>query len=171
MASIARTVPRTPTTFGELLKCLPGLEGVRFTGDRQAALELDELAGVRRRVWARKTWEALQALSGYARAKADGRPVGSFLTYCRDGSAGPVISAQRLVPGESRQVQIYGKWVEQRMFPVPASVHPQGAMLMLAHVRIDSRGAAPRLYYLDLTGHGQGVLVGRIGRHLTNTIT
>lgn len=157
-----------PHAFKELLALLPRLRGVRFTGHTRPTLDLDELAGPKRRRWARKTWQALQELSAYAQAKEAGAR-GSLSEHLRDRAT--LLPLSRLAPHESRTVRQKSTWAPQRLFPVPLDVNPEGRVLMLSHICIDSRGVAPRLYYLDRTGHGQGVLVGRIGRHLTNTMS
>ena len=158
---------RPPTTFADILHRLPDLPGVRFTGRHKPTLELDWRSGGKRGLWARKAWTALNALSTYAQAKEQGF-AGSFFHYCQQGRAG-ALSVHQVSLQESNTALT--QWAQERIFPVPSEVDPRGRVLMTAHIRLGTRGVAPRLYFLDRTGSGQGVIVGWLGRHLTNTMT
>ncbi|MET9712569.1 hypothetical protein [Nocardiopsis alba] len=156
-----------PASYADLLTHLPRLEQVTFTGDPDQALGLDRRCCGRKKTWARKTWASLIALEGYAQARARGESTSGFWHYCRSGIA--PISHHQVSLQESTQVR--QMWAEERLFPVPASVHPKGRVRMFAHIRIDNRPPAPRVYYLDRTAQGEGILVGYIGAHLTTTRT
>lgn len=156
-----------PISYAELLTHLHRLEQVTFTGDPGQALGLDRRCCGRRKNWARKTWRALSALEAYAQARARGESTSGFWHYCRSGVA-PISHHQVSLQESDNALR---NWAEERMFPVPVSVHPRGRAQMVAHIRIDSRPPAPRVYYLDRTAQGEGVLVGYIGAHLTTTRT
>lgn len=157
----------SPGSFADLADLLPHLSRVTFTGDLGQMLSLDRRCNGRRKIWARKTWRSLMALESYAQARERGESTSGFWHYCQSGLA--PISHHQVSVHESDQVQ--QMWADQRTFAVPASVHPWGRVKMFAHIRIDNRPPAPRMYYLDRTAHGQGVLVGYIGAHLTTTRT
>lgn len=156
-----------PISYADLLTHLPRLEQVTFTGDPGQTLELDRRCCGRRKRWARKTWSALSALESYAQARTRGEATSGFWHYCRSGAA--PISHHQVSLQESDKVR--QMWADERTFPVPTSVHPSGLVMMFAHIRIDNRPPAPRMYYLDRTAQGEGVLVGYIGAHLTTTRT
>ncbi len=159
-----------PDSFEELLDNLPRLPHILYTGDKPLTLELDEVAGSKRAVWARKAWEALRSLDSYARAKKNGFS-GAFYEFCQNPPPGGRNYAHKQVAmSESRSTLT--QWGDERVFPVPLEVHPDGEALMEAHIKLDSRGSiSPRLHFLDCTAdHGQ-VVVGFIGRHLRNTRT
>lgn len=158
------TTTRTPGSFAELLDRIDSLEHVRFTGDPRPALRLDRDSGRRRRVWARRTWESLTALDTYATDKRNGVP-GNFWTHCCSGRTG--LPVHQYSPRESAPTM--EKWGAERSFPVPTEVDPRGHSVMVAHIRIGPHPPAPRVYFLDRVDHGDGVLVGWIGPHLTNT--
>lgn len=157
---------RPPATFSGLLDQINLLENVRFTGDRKPVLRLDRLSGRRQRAWAQRTWEALTALDTYAHEKRDGA-TGNFWTHCCAGRTG--MSQHQYSRQESPTTM--NRWGSERRFPVPASVDPTGEAVMEAHIRIGRQPPAPRVYFLDRVDHGDGVLVGWIGPHLTNTRT
>ncbi|WP_431869968.1 hypothetical protein [Nocardiopsis eucommiae] len=164
-------VTRYPSTFEELLEMLPHVDGVLFTGDRQVCLELDGVAGAKRAVWARKTWEALRSLDSYAQVKKACGFAGSFYDFCQwppEGGRPWPVKAVAMVESD----QVRARWAHERTFPVPLEVDPSGRSLMEAHLKIDSRGSvSPRVHFQDATEVVGQVLVGFIGRHLTNTRT
>lgn len=156
-----------PASYADLLTHLPRLEQVSFTGNPDQTLDLDRRCCGRRKSWARKTWRALSALESYAQARARGESTSGFWHYCRSGAA-PISHHQVSLQESECSVQ---QWPDERVFPVPVSVHPSGRVRMIAHICIDNRPPAPRVYYLDRTAQGDGVLVGYIGAHLTTPRT
>ncbi|WP_214108291.1 hypothetical protein [Acrocarpospora catenulata] len=96
---------------------------------------------------------------------------GGFLDFCRQPPAGGDPYPIKQVPAESETVS--NQWANERYFPVPISVDPSGSMYMDAHIRLDSKGSiSPRIYFHDDTaGSTKAILIGMIGRHLTNTKT
>lgn len=156
-----------PDSFADLLTHMPRLFGVAYTGNPELTLDLDRRCCGRRTSWARKTWRALSALEAYVQARARGEINTGFWHYCRSGAA-PISHHQ---VGQHESTSSMQRWPQERFFPVPTGVDPRGRAQMVAHIRIDSRPPAPRVYYLDRTGHGEGVLVGYIGAHLTTDRT
>lgn len=165
-AADAARSPNPPESFEELLERLPELPSLLFTGDRRSALDLD--ATGRAPIWAAKAWDALQALDSYARCSFSG----DFSQYCRNTPPGEHgFSPGQVVMVESESV--HNQWADERMFPVPETVDPSGIHMMEAHIKLEARGGiAPRIHFLDKTSSPlQKVIVGMIGRHLTNTRT
>ena len=61
---------------------------------------------------------------------------------------------------------------DERVFPVPTTVSPDGLAVMAAHFKLGRLGRIdPRLHYLDDSAGTGKVYVGYIGEHLTNTHT
>lgn len=161
------TISAPPTSYADLLIQLPRLEQVTFSGDPEQTLGLGRRCCGRKKTWAGKTWRALTALESYAHARERGEATSGFWHYCKSGST--LIPHHQVSSNESSEAM--NRWGRERVFPVPASVHPSGQVRMVAHIRIDNRPPAPRVYYLDRTAHGGGVLVGYIGAHLTTART
>lgn len=164
-----------PTTFTEIMERIgdldhPGeLAGVRFSGDRDVARELDEHAVGDRAVL--KTWETLVTFDAYSRMRDRGEYDRSLSEYARDGRHGGLLRLPRVVWSEGQVVRT-GKMSDQRRFPVDRRVDPSGWVTMVAHVRIgQANGIAPRLYFLDTYQDVGYVTVGYIGRHLDNLRT
>lgn len=159
-----------PENYDELLRAISEkLSRVVFTGDAAKCQELqqhDPLAS-----WAAKAWSALLALDGYARAKAEQGFTGSFHTYLDSDSVdGRKISQKSYKASESETVA--NQWRNERVLPVPRTIHPKGEVYMEAHIALGTkRSISPRLYFYDATGRDGKVYVGYIGRHLTNTKT
>lgn len=155
-----------PTSFDDLLDRFTKLTFVMFTGDRDAALDLDEHEPLGN--WARKAWEALLALEDYATASADGRcvtGVDGYLQNLPDGCSG--FSGNRHARDESDAVKNNPTFAKRRMLPVPRDVSEDCAVFMGSHFKIAQAGmTSPRLHYYDDTAHSGKVYVGYIGRHL-----
>ncbi|MBE2997700.1 hypothetical protein IDM40_03110 [Nocardiopsis sp. HNM0947] len=166
----ATEVQEAPTSFDELLGACAGRPRVCFTGDESQALELDETGGSKAAVWAGKAWRALVSLDGYAAAKSEDF-AGAFHEYCSNPPGdGEAVALKQLAMSES-QVTL-DKYGHERIFPVPEDIAPEGEVLMEAHIKLDSRGSiSPRVYFMDCTAEHGIVVVGYIGRHLTNTRT
>ncbi|MBW8484160.1 hypothetical protein [Actinomadura parmotrematis] len=162
-----------PDGFEDLLDRLDELPHLLFSGDRRATLELDDTDANRAPTWARKAWNALQALDSYADLSTrDGGFPGDFRAFCRDTPAdGHPVSANQVVMGESKTV--HNQWADERMLPVPPEIDPSKRILMTAHIRLASKGSiSPRIYFHDDTAGLTGkIVVGFIGRHMTNTRT
>jgi hypothetical protein len=158
-----------PADFAELLQWLPQrLDRVRFTGDADHALALDERDPVG--TFAGKAWDALLALQDYAAAKTDGRwdrDVTGYLQNTPDGCH--TWSANKHAFEESSEVRNNAVWARARMLPVPTSVDPSGVAWHGAHFKLAKSGMiSPRLHYVDDTANSGFVYVGYIGRHLPN---
>ncbi|MDP9434770.1 MAG: hypothetical protein M3P93_06060 [Actinomycetota bacterium] len=160
-----------PESVSELLERLGELRHVVFTGDEQAALDLDVTDTLGRS--ARKAWQALLALDDFARLKSDAAFTGTAHDYCRETPGGyHGWSAERHACDESEQVKANGRFANARLLPVPESVDPSGYVYMWAHFKLAAhRTVSPRMHYYDDTGSSGKVYVGYLGRHLPNTQT
>lgn len=160
-----------PDSFSTLLRRLPELTCIRFTGDPDAArdLEAHDPLGT----WAAKAWTALRAANGYAEAKASGEFVGSLDGYLQDTPAGrPGFSRQRHARDESEAVKANERFRSARVFPVPPEVDPSGLVFMGAHFKIAQFGMiSPRMHYHDATSSVGCIYVGYIGAHLPTKST
>ncbi|EHR63258.1 hypothetical protein SaccyDRAFT_4448 [Saccharomonospora cyanea NA-134] len=168
---VAYSLPDTPVehppeSFEDLFERMSELRYVRFTGDKQQALDLDPLDEFGN--WPRKAWSALLALEDYAAAKSAGRcntGVFGYLTNLPDGCRG--FSVNRFAPDESTDVQTNRRFRQARTFPVPPEVDSQGRIFMGAHFKLAQFGIiSPRLHYHDNTARDGLVYVGYLGRHL-----
>ncbi|MCX4388822.1 hypothetical protein OG777_18040 [Micromonospora peucetia] len=155
-----------PDSFGELLRWLPKLKQVAFTGDPDHAEDLDSRDTLG--AWASKTWDALLVLHDYATAKADGRwdrDVHGFLENTPDGCH--EWPTRRHARDESEEVRTNPAFRRRRVLPVPASVVQAGRTFMGAHFKIAQFAMiSPRMHYYDDTAHSGHIYVGYIGRHL-----
>ncbi|WP_273168586.1 hypothetical protein [Actinomyces israelii] len=158
---------------GELARALPWVE---LTCDWDRALDLDDQNNLS---WIAKTWDILRTLNDYGRARADGsatvRNLHEYLDSPPDGFR--TVSRGRYRPTESKTVANRPRYRKERMFPAPEQVPGRdgdGRVYMDKHFVIASAGmVSPRLYLYDATdtpGYGK-VVVGYIGRHLTNNQT
>ncbi|WP_283137438.1 hypothetical protein [Rhizohabitans arisaemae] len=141
--------------------------------DNEAA-KLDITHPGRCRLWAGKTWDALQALDAYATARTSGRFHGGFYDWCVQPPPGlPSITLTMLSMRESEAVSGRPKFRDARTFRVPAEVDPSGGVFMQAHVRLQRVGyPAPRMYFHDDAGGPTGkIWIGYLGEHLPNTRT
>ncbi|HEY9474152.1 MAG TPA: hypothetical protein VIS06_09915, partial [Mycobacteriales bacterium] len=164
-------ITQYPTDHSELMDRLPELErlGIVFTGDRKECLRLDEVDPLGRT--ARVAWEALLVLADYLRARHGGEWDGGVNEYLEQTPAGyRKMSAKKHAPTETGITM--RRFGDERVFPVPTTVSPDGLAVMAAHFKLGRLGRNdPRLHYLDdSTGTGK-VYVGYIGAHLTNTHT
>lgn len=123
--------------------------------------------------WLRETCDILAMLDEYAafRASDEGRGFrGGLHQYLRGGAP----AGARLIPAvrlrDSESETSVNMWGDERRFKVPESVDPSGFRTMLAHIEIQHfKSVSPRLYFEDRTGDLGKVVIGYIGRHLTNT--
>ncbi|MBF6521223.1 hypothetical protein [Nocardia farcinica] len=163
--------------LGLITRISPGLdthqafERVEFTGDEDAALEVDLHEKTPR--YAHAFWDYVHVLYDYATGKAAGRFSCGVHTYLKsDGIGGHKCSPDRHAATESESVLNRRAWREERVFSVPRSVEPSGKVLMAAHFKPTWRDTfAPRMHYFDDTDRSGKIYIGYIGRHLTNTKT
>ncbi|MCR1983274.1 hypothetical protein NSA53_13630 [Cellulosimicrobium cellulans] len=165
-----------PGSWQEFIDSLPSWEllGVVVTADHDKIGVLDRLDTEGRAL--ANAWSGLRALAGYRRAKKDGLMDGNlerYLSSTPDGYAG--FHPKWFVPNEtSFTMAAYG---DERVFPCPASVHPDERVTMSAHMRLARiPNKDPRMHLIDATGSPQDgdlgpVVVGYIGVHLTNRRT
>jgi len=160
-----------PGTFAELLDRVTELPGVRFTGDIEDALELDEHTALGT-ACVMKTWDALLTFDTYARARHEGgfdQSLSHFITYPDHGYR---VQIGKIAWSEGETVRSNDKLRAQRMLPVDAAVDPAGRTLMVAHLKLSNlTGVAPRLYFKDTFAHVGYVTVGYLGSHMDNTMT
>jgi hypothetical protein len=120
-------------------------------------------------LWARKVWDAFQALQAYASTKADTGFQGNFLSYCQASSPpGRRIPADWVALGESESVDNNATFRSARVFAVPREVDPSGSVYMDQHIRLEKGSdPAPRIHFYDDTAGATGkIYVGYLGRHL-----
>ena len=128
-----------------------------------------------RRDWLSSSWNALCALSDYARARAAAHPgmrsggVRHFRAYLDSADVeGRRISGTQLIPSESKRVLEDPRLRRHRERPGPDAVG--GTLLYTSHIRIGQTAPAPRLYFHEPLADGP-VCIGYLGRHLPNTLT
>lgn len=164
-------VAALPDSFSTLLRRLPELSCLRFTGDGDQARELEAHDGLG--TWAAKAWQALVAANAYAAAKLADEFAGSMDMYLQDTPPGmPGYSRQRHARDESEPVKKNEKYRLARVFPVPSTVEPDEVAYMGAHFKIAQFGMiSPRIHYLDATAIDGLIYVGYIGAHLPTART
>ena len=145
---------------GELARALPRVD---FTCDWDRALDLDDQNNL---TWIATTWDILRALNDY------GRALHEYLSAPPEGFR--TVPRGRYKPTESETVENRQRYRKERTFPVPEQVpgrDDNGRLYMDRHFVIATAGiVSPRLYFHDATDvpdYGK-VVVGYIGRHLTN---
>ena len=155
-----------PESFADLLSRLGEFTHVVFTGDRDHALELDDHEGLG--TWARKCWQALQALEDYVESSLSGKFSGSVDTYLNSTPTGAhSFSPTRHAARESEDVGKNPKYRKPRTLPVPTEVDSAGVVFMESHFKIAQSGLiSPRMHYFDDNSRTGKVYVGYIGRHL-----
>ena len=170
--------PRTPATFAEVLA--DGEHPLLFMSlDRSVTADLDRHAAAPG--WRRCVVDTIATMTAYATAKAEarraGRAAGADLAdlraFTRSGHEQVRISPRRISRSESATVTGTARLAQQRRFPVPRSVSPDGFATVLAHIRIGAPPPSPRMYFLDRTDvadDGRIYLV-YLGPHLDNTLT
>jgi hypothetical protein len=160
-----------PRSFADLVDLVSAMRdrGVVFTGNADLAIALDDVDHLGKCV--HTAWDALLALADYVRARNDAACTRGVDDYVKNTPTGyrPIAPAKFAATETSITMQQYGS---ERVFPVPASVDPSGWATMTAHFKLGRVGmVSPRLYYLDDVVKSGVVVVGYIGRHLTNTQT
>jgi len=160
-----------PDTFAELLDRMKGLAGVRFTGDVEDALELDEHTALGQAALM-KTWDALLTFNAYSRARNDGAFDHSLSNFITHRDHGYRVQIGKIIWTEGETVKNNEKYRAQRMLPVDKKVDPSGKTLMVAHLKLSNlTGVAPRLYFKDTYSDVGYVTVGYLGSHMDNTLT
>jgi hypothetical protein len=165
-----------PSSRQDLIDSFPSWEtlGVVITADPDKIRVLDRLDTDGRALV--NAWSGLRALVGYRRAKTDGVLKGNlerYLSATPDGYAG--FHPKWFVPNETGYTMAH--FGNERVFPCPTSVHPEGKVAMGAHMRLARiQNKDPRMHLIDATGSPQDgdvgpVVVGYIGVHLTNRRT
>lgn len=164
--------PIYPESFKQLHERIDDLGGVKFYGDKDDLLELDEHS-VLGEAALMKAWDALLTFDKYVSLRRDGtfdQSLSSFLTF-RDHGHEVRLSA-RVVWAEGEQASTGKKGAERDVYGVPESISKTGVFRMTNHVRIATIGTvAPRLYFEDTYSKAGFVLLGHFGAHLTNTMT
>jgi hypothetical protein len=158
--------PVRPESFDDLLAVIPKLDSIQFTGDPNITADLDEYDPLG--TWAGKAWDALAALSDYAKASREGRCERDVDGYLRNPPGGcRTFPANRHARDESQDVQNNPRFRSARIFPVPTQADPSGRAFMASHFKIAQSGMiSPRLHYIDDTAKTGMLYVGYIGRHL-----
>jgi hypothetical protein len=165
------SLDKHPETFAQLLDRVKGLSGVRFTGDIEDALELDEI-GLLGEAVVMKTWDTILTFDAYSRARAAGDFDHSLSQYVKYTNHGLLMRAGKIVWSESETVKNNEKFRAQRMLPVDIAVDRSGFTLMVAHVKLSNlTGVAPRMYFEDTYSKVGYVTVGYLGAHMSNTLT
>lgn len=160
-----------PNTFAEMLDRLTELAGVRFTGDIEDALELDEHT-VLGQAAVMKTWDALMTFDTYSRARDEGAFDHSLSNFITHQDHGLRVQIGKVVWSEGETVKNNDKYRAQRMLSVDPKVDPSGKTLMVAHLKLSNlTGVAPRLYFKDTYSDVGYVTVGYLGSHMDNTLT
>ncbi|MEV0647004.1 hypothetical protein AB0I28_17235 [Phytomonospora sp. NPDC050363] len=160
-----------PKSFDELNERAPAeLEGLRLTYDLGKALELDE--DLKSSTWAAKAWDALNSLASYSCYRRDPGFSGTFRDFCEAAPQGMrVYPITQIAMTESDTVRNDPRMAKERVLQVPIEVEPSGSLFMPAHIKLGSKGGlSPRIYFYDDTaGATSTVIIGYLGRHLTNT--
>jgi hypothetical protein len=165
------TTDEYPATFAELIESITKLKGVRFTGDRDETIELDEHSMLGEGV-VTKAWDALLTFDAYSRARQDGVFDHSLSQYITHATHGRLVRIGKVVWSESETVRNNDRFREQRTLPVDIKVDSTGRKLMVAHVKLSNlTGIAPRLYFDDSYSAAGYVTVGYLGSHMDNTLT
>lgn len=175
----ASEVPEAPRfgDFAELLATAQRELGALAFGPRLAAAS--ELDGHQRsEQWLRRTWDVLELLDAYARARRSATDrsapaLRSFAFYVREHGGERGVSPTLVASGESEMVVNTARFRNARTFPVSSEVHESGWEFFGAHVKIDrGGGVAPRLHYFDDTAGVTGVVhLGYLGPHLPSPET
>ncbi|MGW1275566.1 hypothetical protein ACWD4V_01225 [Streptomyces tsukubensis] len=157
-------MPPAPAAFAELWGRLGELKHLAVTADPRTALRLDGYPMAR--VWAAKGWTAMASLDSYAAASTAGF-TGGFYQFCLNPPPGAQpYPIKQIAMTESRTTM--GQYGSERMFLLPDGERVE----MQAHLKLGTRGIAPRVYFRDeVKGSTGRLVVGYIGPHLTNQMT
>ncbi|MDC4232213.1 hypothetical protein M3T53_00580 [Actinomyces sp. B33] len=126
--------------------------------------------------WLQTTLKILKTLDQYVAFKSteEGRAFGGdlrkYLSHGASSAGRYTFSAERYRSSESQTTM--NQWGSERDFKVPEEVDASGLLRMVKHVEIQTRGSiSPRLYFEDRIKEQSRIVIGYIGRHLTNTKT
>jgi hypothetical protein len=160
-----------PDSFEDLVTRVAEIPFVRFTGSPSPYRQLDNQP--RMEVAVSRTWEALHALSDYARLKDEELFSGGLHEYMTTGlHSGYKIGINALAMSEGEQVNVNPAFLLSRTFPVPSEVSGGSEAFMEAHVKLITGSAnSPRMHFLDNTGGDGLIFIGYIGRHLPSPQT
>lgn len=165
-----------PETFSELVDRLGDLEnegqlpGVRFSGNRDLARELDEHSMLGEAAVV-KVWDALLTFAAYTRTRDAGGFDGSLSNYVQSSVHGGLVRIGKVVWSEGKTTRT-GKLGAQRVFPVDELIDASGQRQMVYHVKLSNlTGVAPRMYFDDTYSAVGYVTVGYLGSHLDNALT
>lgn len=160
-----------PDSFEDLVIRVAEIPFVRFTGSPDPYRQLDNQP--RMEVAVSRTWEALHALSDYARLKNEELFSGGLHEYMTTGlHSGYKIGINALAMSEGEQVNVNPAFRLSRTFPVPSEVSGGSESFMEAHVKLITGSAnSPRMHFLDNTGGDGLIYIGYIGRHLPSPQT
>lgn len=127
-------------------------------------------------LWLSTTWQSLAMLDYYCEfrcTEAGSDFKGGLREYLRNPPPDAwIVPYDRLRTSESKPVQGSKKLSSERVFDIPADVHPSGKATMLTHIVIQTKGTiSPRLYFLDCTDTIGKIVIGYIGKHPRNTQT
>lgn len=160
-----------PETFEQLVEWIERVPGVKFTGSKEVAAELDEHTALGSAVIT-KTWDAILTFSAYSNARKRGEFDHSLSNYVSYPKHGHLVRIGKVVWTEGETVRDSKKLSRQRVFPVDTRVDENGELMMVAHLKLSNlTGVAPRLYFHDSYSDVGYVTVGYLGAHLDNTQT
>ena len=166
----------TPSDLSELaLRLTPGtsdhpvVQRVVFTGDFDRVVETD--ARDQNGLYVQRCWDFVRVLHDYAEIKVNGGFAGNVHGYLNDESHdGFKVTLTRHASAEAKATM--EQWGNERFFPVPTDVDPEGKVVMEAHFKAGQQNTfAPRMYYFDDTARSGKIYIGYIGKHLTNKKT
>lgn len=158
-----------PSSCGELLDRLMEQDVLVFTGDASKAKAVDDADTMKLAV--HSAWEACIALQEYVRARDDGACPGGVDHFLKNRPQG----YEGVSPGKHGATETkatMAQFGDERFFPVPRDVAPNGSVAMKAHFKLASIGMlSPRMHYYDDYANTGRIYIGYLGRHLTNTMT
>lgn len=162
-------IEQRPESFDDLLDRIEECPGVDFTGDSAEVTKLNAVDTNNAAL--RVAWDAVKVMRDYVRARTDGAFDGSLDAFINNTPDGYF----EFPPGKwahtETSVTMQG-WGDERVFPVPSQVAPNGAVEMKAHFKLAKIGRkTPRMHIYDCHPAESLVCIGYIGSHLTNTHT
>lgn len=159
MTTEEKTVPQD---FQELVEAIHELDYLKFTGERE---DVEELSKSDLGAWCGKTWDGLNTLNEYARAKHDKKTDETFYEFLDKSPDGYSISwpLGKYSAKESESTMNVSRLNLQRQFPVPQEVTASGLVLMEPHLVVNRN---LRVHFFDDTAKTGQIYVGYIGRHL-----
>lgn len=153
-----------PGSFEELLDRIESIETVSFTGNTSDVLRLNQIDTNDAAL--RTAWDAVLALTDYAKARANGDCEAGLDHYLKHTPSGyRTMPYRRFAPRETgTTMSAFGK---ERIFPVPTSIQPSGEVEMMAHFKLARIGrVSPRMHIFDGHPTEPCTYIGYIGPHL-----